>query len=78
MAEPSQIADRPISSGPDGGDGWSIFTWFGGGNSAEDSSGNPGGPVRSDSGGGDRVVAMIDARVPWTTSSVLIYRDRDS
>jgi hypothetical protein len=39
--------------GPDGGDGWSIFTWFGGGNSAEDSPGNPGDPVRSDSGGGD-------------------------
>jgi len=31
-----------------GGDGWSIASWFGGDNSALDSSGNP-----SDSGGGD-------------------------
>jgi hypothetical protein len=41
------------SSGPDGGnytggDGWSIFSWFGGDNSASDSSGNP-----CDAGGGD-------------------------
>jgi hypothetical protein len=40
------------SSGPDGGndtgsDGWSISTWFGGDNSASDSSGNP-----CDAGGG--------------------------
>jgi hypothetical protein len=46
MAEPScksRIA-RSVRTG--GGDGWSIFTWFGGGNSAEDSSGNPGDAAR--------------------------------
>jgi hypothetical protein len=35
-----------------GGDGWSIFTWFGGDNSASDSSGNPGDSGESDGGGG--------------------------
>jgi hypothetical protein len=35
-----------------GGDGWSIFTWFGGDNSASDSSGNPGDSAGSNSGGG--------------------------
>jgi len=45
------------SPSPDGGnyaasDGWSIFTWFGGDNSASDSSGNPSHSAGSDSGGG--------------------------
>jgi len=35
-----------------GGGGWSIFTRFGGDNSASDSSGNPGDSAGTDSGGG--------------------------
>jgi hypothetical protein len=46
MAEPSCKSRIARSVRPDGGDGWSIFTWFGGGNSAEDSSGNPGDAAR--------------------------------
>src|SRR5216683_5720310 len=45
------------SPAPDGGNyagggGWSIFTRFGGDNSASDSSGNPGDSAGTDSGGG--------------------------
>ena len=39
-------------SGSSGGDGWSIFSWFGGDSSSSDSSGSPGDFGGGDSGGG--------------------------
>jgi hypothetical protein len=61
------MADRLAEPdrGNDTGGGWSISSWFGGDNSASESSGNPG-----DAGGGGAVPEAINAARRRTRSSI--------